>query len=255
MFLFKTLINNSKKVLLSLFLVGSLQISGFSKGFPKEYYEITDVSEAKNYFFNHMYEMVLIGNKSIMKERTFVKQFLNSNILNIDFDSPSFYKLLQIKQKYKIKNLYSLQQYLKKIDIIPPSMALAQAAIESAWGRSRFIKEANNIFGHWTYNSKIGLIPKQRDIGASHFIRIFQSLQDSTTAYLLNLNRNLAYKSFQEKRFEQRLNNQNPDGLILSQTMLNYSGIAQEYLKILKDIILLNNLQEYDKKFYQQINK
>ena len=133
-------------------------------------------------------------------------------------------------------------------------MALAQAAVESAWGRSRFVKEANNIFGHWTYNSQIGMIPRNRDLGATHFIRIFQSLKESVTAYMLNLNRNLAYKSFQEKRFELKKTAQKIDGLELSQTVLNYSGIAQDYLKILKDIIVLNNLQDYDNRFYQQIN-
>ena len=172
--------------------------------------------------------------------------------MNIDFDSPTFYKLLSIKQKYKIKNIYTLYEYQKKIDIVPPSLAIAQAAVESAWGKSRFVKEASNIFGHWTYDEEIGILRKRRSINASHFIRVFSSLKDSTSAYILNLNRNLAYKSFQEKRYEQRINNKQPDGLSLSQTMLNYSGIAHEYLVILKDLILLNNLQEYDNRYYQQ---
>lgn len=68
---------------------------------------------------------------------------------------------------------------------------------------------------------------------------------------MLNLNRNLAYKAFQETRFQQRIKNENPDGFRLSQTMLNYSGIAHEYLNLLKDIITINNLQNYDKRFYQ----
>ena len=69
---------------------------------------------------------------------------------------------------------------------------------------------------------------------------------------MLNLNRNLAYRSFQDKRHEQRTKNIEPDGLTLSETMLNYSGIAQDYLVILKDLILLNNLQMYDYKYYKQ---
>ena len=254
MFLFKFLINNSKKVLLSFCLIGSLQTHSLAKGFPKEYYEIKDSEEAKKYFFEHLYNLVLEENLIIKEEKRFVNELLTSNILNIDFDSTAFYKLLEIKQKYKIKNIYTLKEYQKKIDIVPPSMALAQAAVESAWGRSRFVKEANNIFGHWTYNSQIGMIPRNRDLGATHFIRIFQSLKESVTAYMLNLNRNLAYKSFQEKRFELKKTAQKIDGLELSQTVLNYSGIAQDYLKILKDIIVLNNLQDYDNRFYQQIN-
>jgi Bax protein len=252
MFLLKFLINNSKKLILSLCLVSSLQTQSLGKGFPSEYYEINDIPEAKNYFFNHLFTLITDENNKIKEERNFVKKILTSNILKIDFDSSLFHKLLEIKQKYKIRNIYTLQEYLKKIDIIPPSMAMAQAAIESAWGRSRFIREANNIFGHWTYNSSIGIIPKRRNRGASHFIRVFSNLQESTKAYMLNLNRNFAYKSFQEKRFQQRTNNKNPDGLTLSQTMLNYSGIAEDYLVQLKNLILSNDLQRYDIKYYQQ---
>ncbi|MDZ7818117.1 MAG: glucosaminidase domain-containing protein [Aliarcobacter sp.] len=232
--------------------MSSIQTHSLGKGFPNEYYEITDTNEAKNYFFNHMYEIVAKENNKIKNERNFVKEILSSNILNIDFDSPTFLRLLELKQKYKIKNIYTLQEYLKKIDIIPPSLAIAQAAIESAWGKSRFVKEASNIFGHWTYNPAIGLLPKRRTLGASHFIRIFKNIKESTSAYMLNLNRNLAYRSFQDKRFEQRKLNIQPDGLTLSQTMLNYSGIAQDYLIILKDLILLNNLQTYDYRYYKQ---
>ncbi|WP_368028868.1 glucosaminidase domain-containing protein [Arcobacter sp. s6] len=252
MFFFKFLISNSKKLLLGLCLFGSLQAQSYSKGFPKEYYEINDINESKNYFFNHMYEIVAKENNRVKSERRFVEEILGTSILNIDFDSASFHKLLSIKQKYKIKNIYTLHEYQKKIDIVPPSLAIAQAAVESAWGKSRFVKEASNIFGHWTYNEEIGIIPKRRSINSSHFIRVFSNLRDSTSAYILNLNRNLAYKSFQEKRYEQRLNSKQPDGLTLSQTMLNYSGIAHEYLVILKDLILLNNLQEYDNRYYQQ---
>ena len=80
---------------------------------------------------SHIYKLVQEENKLILQEQEFVKNYLSSNILTIDFDSPSFYKLLEIKRKYKIKNIYSVEEYQKKIDIIPPSLALAQAAIES----------------------------------------------------------------------------------------------------------------------------
>ena len=233
--------------------MSSIHIQSFAKGFPNEYYEISNINDAKNYFFNHMYEIISTQNNKIQDERRLVSSILlNKNILNIDFDSTTFTKLLEIKQKYKIRNLYTVQEYLKKVDIIPPSLAIAQAAVESAWGKSRFTKEASNIFGHWTYNREIGLMPKKRALGSSHFIRIFKNIKESTEAYMLNLNRNLAYKSFQEKRFEQRKNNIQPDGLLLSETMINYSGIAHDYLILLKEIILSNNLQVYDQKYYAQ---
>ncbi len=221
---------------------------------PNEYYKINSTDERKEYFFNHFYKLIKNENQKILGERKFLKNFLKTNILNIDFDSFGFKKLLKIQEKYRVDKLFSLEAYLRKVDVVPPSMALAQAAVESGWGRSRFIKEANNVFGHWTYNPRIGMMPLSRPEGATHFIRIFKTIQDSISAYMLNLNRNNAYKQFQDLRYKQRENNKLPNGLELSQTMLNYSGIGHNYLEILEDLIKRSNLQKYDKKFYNEIN-
>ena len=243
-----------KKLFIILFLSSLFAVNSFSKGMPIEYYEIKTVKESKKYFFEYIYKLIENENIKILNERTFVKNILSSNILNINMNSKEFSKLLEIKKRYRIKKIYDLNEYMKKIDIVPPSMALAQAAVESGWGKSRFIKEANNIFGHWTYNPEIGMIPKQRDEGANHFIRIFKTLQDSISAYILNLNRNRAYKLFQNTRLEERKKNKNPSGLVLSNTMINYSGIGEEYLIILEDMIVKNKLTNYDKRFYQNLN-
>ncbi|WP_122893721.1 glucosaminidase domain-containing protein [Arcobacter peruensis] len=236
-----------------LFFILLFSSAIFAKGMPKEYFEIKDREKQKIYFFEYIYKLSKNENEKILKERNFVKNVLNSNLLNIDTNSDEFLKLLKIKKKYRIKKLYDLKSYMSKIDVIPPALSLSQAAIESGWGKSRFVKEANNIFGHWTYSSKIGMIPKQRNAGAKHFIRVFKTMQASVNAYMLNLNRNNAYKAFHKKRYAIRLKNKKPTGLELSQTMINYSGIAEEYLRILKKVILKNNLKKYDKRFYQQI--
>ena len=232
---------------LTLLIAGNL----FSKGMPKEYYQIKDRKKSKDYFFEYIYKLSEIENKKVLEERSFIKNILNSNILHINTNSKSFIRLLEIKKKYRIKKLYDLKSYMKKIDTIPPALILAQAAIESGWGKSRFVKIANNIFGHWTYNPRIGIVPEQRDEDAKHLIRVFKSLQHSISAYMLNLNRNSAYKQFQEKRYKIKLNNKKVTGLELSQTMINYSGIGKEYLSILKMVIQNNKLEQYDKRFYQ----
>lgn len=95
MFFFKFLISNSKKLLLGLCLFGSLQAQSYSKGFPKEYYEINDINESKNYFFNHMYEIVAKENNRVKSERRFVEEILGTSILNIDFDSALFINFFQ----------------------------------------------------------------------------------------------------------------------------------------------------------------
>ena len=241
-----------KKLLLTFGLVTTTTLSG---ALPEEYYKINTTKESKEYFFKYFYKLIENENIKILNEREFVKNYLNSNILAINPSSTSFNKLLELKRKYRIKKTYTLDKYLRKIDIVPPSMALAQAAVESGWGRSRFIKEANNVFGHWTYNPKIGMLPLQRDEGARHFIRIFKTVQDSISAYMLNLNRNRAYKEFQNKRYEQRQQGLIPQGEQLSQTMLNYSGIGHNYLEILNSVISKNNLIKFDEKFYNKIKE
>jgi len=238
------------RFLLIAFIIFSINL--FAKGMPKEYYEIKDNEKAKIYFFEYIYNLTKNENNKILQERNFVKNMLNSNLLNINFKSNEFKKLLEIKKRYRVKKLFDLNSYMMKIDVVPPAMSLAQAAVESGWGKSRFIKIANNIFGHWTYNPKIGIVPEQRDEGAKHFIRVFKTLQDSISAYMLNLNRNPAYKSFQKERYKIRLENKQPRGIQLSQTMINYSGIGKEYLSILKTVIKKNKLEDYDKKFYQE---
>lgn len=238
-------------LILSIFIISLVSLN--AKGLPKEYYKIKDIKESKQYFFNYLYKLIKNENIKILNELVLVESILNSNLLSINFNSPSFKQLLKIKKKYRVSNLYSLNEYREKIDIVPPSMAIAQAAVESGWGKSRFIKEANNIFGHWTYNPKIGMLPEERAPGATHFIRIFKTMQDSISAYMLNLNRNLAYKEFQDKRYELRKEGKKPNGLILSQTMLKYSGIGHDYLGILKQVINKNKLLEFDTKFYKEI--
>ncbi|MGM0518953.1 MAG: glucosaminidase domain-containing protein [Campylobacterota bacterium] len=241
-----------------IFTISALLFTTFAfnlkAALPQEYYKINATEDRKEYFYNYFYELIKNENKKILKEREFIKSFLNKNILSINFDSPNFEKLLEIKEKYKIDKLLSVDVYLKKIDVIPPSMALAQAAVESGWGKSRFIKEANNVFGHWTYNPQIGMMPLSRDEDATHYIRIFKTIQDSISAYMLNLNRNNAYKEFQNLRYKQREQNQLPNGLKLSQTMLKYSGIGHNYLEILGNLIKNSNLQKYDEMFYNEID-
>lgn len=228
-------------------------ISAFAKGMPEEYFLIENKEKQKIYFFEYMYKLSKNENEKILEERNFIKKYLNSNLLNIDTNSSEFLRLLKIKKKYRIKKPYDLKPYMKKIDVVPASLVLAQAAVESGWGKSRFMKNANNIFGHWTYNPKIGMIPKKREEGAKHFIRVFKTVQASISAYMLNLNRNAAYKTFHKERYKQRENNIKPSGLVLSQTMINYSGIGKEYLSILKNVIKKNGLEKYDRRFYQQI--
>lgn len=240
-----------KNLLKPIIIVLALTLSlSASTGFPKEYYKLQSPA-SKAYFFNFLESKIENANLKILEERKFILSLDKKT--NLDENSPEYKKLLALQKKYKIKKLYNYKNYLQRIDIVPPSQAFAQAATESGWGRSRFVKVANNIFGHWTRNPNNGVVPLRREAGKKHLVRKFSSLQASIEAYMLNLNRTGAYSQFRLQREVMRANNQVIDGLKLSQTMINYSGIGKEYLRILKSIIKTNKLQKYDKKFHNKI--
>ena len=242
-----------KKLLFILFISFCFSNSfAETVGFPEDYYKMKATIKKQNYFFDYLYPHIVNANKNILKEREFILSIKDNK--ELDEESKEFERLTQIAKKYSVLNPYDFDKLLKKINIVPPSLALAQAAVESGWGMSRFVKLGNNLFGHWTYGSK-GIVPLKRDPKAKHLIRIFDSFEDSISAYMLNLNRTKAYYSFRNKRRELQKENKKLTGLILSQTMINYSQIKERYLRILKSVIKRNGLQKYDEKFYKNLTK
>lgn len=238
--------------IIKIFLVFTLFISSLianDKGLPKEYDKLTG-KEKKEFFFSYLGKKIEIENKKILAERKFVLSLNRKK--DLDKTSDEYKKLETLQKKYKVKNIYDYEKYLIRIDIIPPSQALAQAATESAWGKSRFMKVANNIFGHWTYNPKIGVVPQRRPEGKKHLIRVFPTLETSIAAYMRNLNRTGAYSQFRIQRAQMRAKGEFINGYILSDTMDKYSGIGHDYAKILKSIIRTSRLTNLDKKFYEE---
>lgn len=240
--------NILKQILLFLLLSSFV----FSSGFPAKYYKMKATIKKQEFFYDFLFEKIKIANQNILNEREFILS-LNKNI-NLDNKSNEYKQLSKIAKKYAVKNPFDYKKLLKKVNIVPASMSLAQASVESAWGMSRFVKLGNNLFGHWTYSKK-GIMPLKRDKGAKHLVRIFNSLEDSIAAYMLNLNRSRAYSSFRNKRAVFVKNKQSIDGLALSQTMINYSGIGKKYLRILKSMIKRDKLKSYDTKFEQYLNR
>ncbi len=230
---------------LFLFILG---LNAFGAGFPSYYYDIRSPKIQKKEFIKILLPLIERSNKQVTKDRVFIKTFLVSVWANSfrNLDNTSLKNLIKIYKKYKIKGLFNQTEYLKRVDTVPTSLALAQGAIESGWGKSRFVIEANNIFGHWTYTGN-GLIPANRDEGKTHMIRIFNSLQSSVNAYILNLNRNRAYRKFRVDRLKAREEKIIYNGLMASKTMINYSALKQQYINILDSVIKRNNLLYYDR--------
>ena len=202
-------------------------------GFPEYYYKLP-IKKQKIEFEKILLPMVEKENNKILEER--------ARVLHI-FNDPFFFtndkykiELAKLAKKYKIKDIYDEDEFLKKIDVIPPKLVLAQGAVESAWGRSYFVKEANNVFGQWDYSGR-GMIPRNRDENATHTIRIFKTLQSSLAFYMRNLNRNPAYREFRELRAKYREENRTFTAQVASSTLHRYSQLGQKYVEILQGII------------------
>lgn len=219
---------------------------------PSKYYEIINSKYKRTYFINHIYKIVKSENQKILLEREFVKSFFAKGLLHLSFTQMHLEKLKTIQSKYEVKSLFNYEDYLSKIDIVPPSLAIAQAIVESGWGESRFVYEANNIFGQWTYFGD-GIVPFDRGDEASHKIKIFQSIEDSVFNYLLNINIGWGYQKLRKQRLQIRLDSKNPYTKELVPMLHNYSGVGDEYMKILREIIRINKLDDLDRKFYDEL--
>ncbi|AOO63914.1 glucosaminidase domain-containing protein [Sulfurospirillum halorespirans] len=235
----------------STFLIAScllLQSVLHAGGLSSEYYQIEDNAKQKEEFIRQMKILVDKSNEEIRKDREFITNFFAKAMPDAfrGLNQQNVGYLISLRNKYGIESLFDRDEYFKRIDVIPTSLALAQASLESGWGKSRFAREANNLFGHWTY-SGVGLMPQNRMIGKTHMIRIFGSLQKSVNAYMLNLNTNDAYSLFRERRLIARNSGKAYTGMDAAKTMVNYSELKEEYNKMIKEMIEQNNLLIYDK--------
>ncbi len=132
-----------------------------------------------------------------------------------------------------------------RMDEVPISMTIAQAAKETGWGTSRFAQEGNALFGQWTWSGE-GIKPLGADSDATHKVMRFRVLQASVKAYQRNLNTHSSYKDFRSARAELREDNKKLNSLILSEHLDKYAETGKEYVKILQKIIKQNNLMDFD---------
>ncbi len=139
------------------------------------------------------------------------------------------------------------RELLRRVDIVPMSLVMAQAANESAWGTSRFAREGNNIFGQWCFNEGCGLVPERRRSDASHEVRSFGSVQGSVRAYLRNLNTHDSYAEMREMRAQMRAQARPLDSMVLARGLTRYSARGMAYVSELQDIIRVNRLHAFDR--------
>ena len=208
--------------------------------FPQDLDNLQSVNLKKETFIKIVLPLIVAENEKILDDRQKLK-ILSEKKFTSDLEKQW---LRQKLLEYKVKK-GDLNELSVRMDIIPVSIALAQAAKESGWGTSRFALEGNAIFGQWTWSGQ-GIAPLNRDGDKNHKILKFPILRASVKAYKNNLNTHKSYAKFREKRKSLREKNKNVTGLSLTGTLKNYAQTGSEYTKILNQIITQNRLSDFE---------
>ncbi|WP_176330100.1 glucosaminidase domain-containing protein [Oceanospirillum sanctuarii] len=246
-----------------LFLLEAIPTEGRGKssvtGYPSqpqtldlalsELIDTPDIEQKKRDFFGLLKPMIALENSFILQQRSWV-QSLDLNQLSDEQKQ----RLLTLLQEYKLadednEKLFSdtaelrtlIDELLLRVSPIPAELVLVQAANESAWGRSRFAREGNNLFGQWCFSRGCGLVPSQRPKGQYHEVAVFKSPQLSIRAYLKNLNSFWAYDDFREARAAKPELEGAEQAVYLAEHLTRYSQRGEAYVRELKEMVQVNS--------------
>ena len=208
---------------------------------PKDLKKIKSTQKKKDTFIKIVMPLILDENSKIEQDRKKLFKILGK-------PSNTRGETVWLKRRFKDYQIEKedITELKLRMDIIPTSLAIAQAAKESGWGTSRFALEGNAMFGQWTWG-KDGIVPKEKETNQEHKILKFPMLRSSVKAYMFNLNTHRGYKDFRDARAELRKNNKTISGLDLVNYLQNYAQTGSEYTKVLKKIINQNQLTDFDK--------
>jgi len=257
------------KLRLVVVLATILAAGIFFRGCPNrepalpDFSRYTDVAERKEAFFGYFLPLVQEANAEILNDRARLLRIREGLVLaekraekkgrgahvrgrearwlrrlanDYGFEEPSIRHGL---------GLHFVDEVLLRVDVIPPSLALAQAANESAWGTSRFAQQGNNFFGLRSTDGS-GLVPKRRARGAAFRVATYASPRESVRAYIETLNTQLAYRRLWAIRAEDRRQGRKPSGLRLANGLHSYSERGEAYVRLIQSMIRTNGLAQYD---------
>lgn len=209
-----------------------------------------NVDDKKSAFFGYLLPHVQAVNAAVLADR---RRLLHIRDELAEDGGAGFFDerwLRRMAEDYGMESPEDLDaafadRVLLRVDVIPPSLVLAQAANESAWGTSRFARRGNNLFGMRTYDGE-GLVPKKRASGKTFRVASYDSVRDSIAAYVHNLNTHYRYRSLRLIRADQRRKGEAPSGHAMANGLLAYSTRGSEYVSIIQSMIHTNELARYD---------
>ncbi len=216
----------------------------FLAALPQDLPALDDIAVRKAVFLRSMLPLVLRANDQVAQDRARLLPLLARvrDGLALALDDARW--LADLAERYDVAPDESAELE-KRVDGVPPSLAMAQAIEESGWGTSRFAQEGNSLFGH-TIAVGFGLRPQGRAAGDGHDIRAFATLSDAVEAYLRNLNTHPAYAALRQERARLRAKDKPLDGYRLAASLTRYSERGADYVRTVRSIIRANGLAALD---------
>lgn len=210
-----------------------------------DFSSIEDIELRKASFFSYLAPIVLAENQRVLAQRNRLIALRQAAASEGALGPLHLRWLKGLTREYEVEwpgeSLEeSMDVLLRRVDTVPVSLALTQAAKESGWGQSRFAREGNNLFGHWCYEQGCGIVPDNRPEGASHEVAAFDSVTRSVRRYINNLNTHPSYQALRDIRAAQRAAGERPTGLALAEGLTRYSERRGAYVRDIKLILQSN---------------
>ncbi|MSO64321.1 MAG: hypothetical protein EXQ85_00710 [Alphaproteobacteria bacterium] len=202
--------------------------------------------DRKSQFIWALLPVILRVNDAIIQDRERIEELQLRDKAGLELTDDEWAWLNDLAEEYEIE-AGDFASLLHRHDVIPPSLALAQAIEESGWGTSRFAQEGNAVFGRWTLTKGAGIVPHRREPGKGHEIRAFDEIDESVADYVRNLNRHNAYRAFRARREAMRKRGSPFDSYALAATLSRYSERGEKYVQTLRTIIRGNDLTSFDR--------
>jgi Bax protein len=216
-----------------------------------DFASVLDPEERKQMFFEFLQPYVDAQNEKVTRQRERLLTLMQRVEQGKALARRDRVFIMELGAEYEVEgtdhmDMEFLERLLRRVDVIPPSLVLAQAAKESGWGSSRFAKEAYNFFGQWCYEQGCGLVPSRRRPSANHEVKAFSSIEEAVNAYFMNLNTFPSYLDLRLIREQLRENSRVIDGISLSEGLDSYSERGDAYVRELQSLIHYNELLELD---------
>lgn len=237
----------------------SVTLGDASNYSPPDFTAYTDAVRRKQAFFDYLLPKVYKSNREIVRERQWLLALRDKVLDGHPLTRRELAELAAFERRYDVDDPAPrvparLGELLRRVDVVPASLVLAQAAKESGWGTSRFAREANNFFGIWCFYEGCGLKPLQRKEGLSHEVAMFATVEQGVRYYMRTINSHRAYEPLRQVRAEARRDNQLFAGEQLAVGLLRYSERGSAYVEEIQAMIRTNRLHRFTRSVTRSID-